>query len=176
MQLESPCRFCLCPSQLAALHQVLKVIFFETSQSRSHAACLRPGKDGLQATGSLRIPCTDHRSAQHSDWIHLFLPVALVPRPSVLGWHVPTSLPSYGSSVRGLPQVMLRKALQADSSVSTCRAGTVFESWDFKWDILFWKADARLRWPTTSYGPPLCSDTQLLKNSAITWTVCEVLC
>ena len=132
MQLESPCRFCLCPPQLAALHQVLKVVFFDTSQSRRRAACLMPGKNGLQATGSLHIPCTDHRSAQYSEWIHLFLPVALVPSLSVLGWRVPASLPSCGSSVQGLPQVVLRRALQAQlsssASASTCRAGTMSES------------------------------------------------
>lgn len=65
--------------------------------------------------------CTDHISARYSGWFHLFLPVALVPGLSVLGWRVPASLPSYGSSVQGLPQVMLRKALQADVSASTCR-------------------------------------------------------
>jgi len=51
MQLES-----LQVLSAAALHQVLKVVVFDVSQSRRRAACLMPREDGVQATGSLDIP------------------------------------------------------------------------------------------------------------------------
>lgn len=94
--------------QHAALHQVLKFVFLDMSQSRR---CL----NGRQATDGLHISCTNHRSSQYSDRVY----TALVPSMSVLEWHVPASLPSFDSSVQGLPNVMLRKALQADTSAST---------------------------------------------------------
>lgn len=115
-------QFCLCPPHPAALRWVLKLVSFDTSQSRS-ATCLVASKDGLQATDSL------HRSSQWNDWIHHFHPVPLVQHLSVLQWCVPALLPWFGSNTKGLPDLCLRKFLRFPSA-STCQAGTTSGSWD----------------------------------------------
>lgn len=116
MQLESPCRFSVCPPQLVALHQVLKAVVFDTSQSRRRAACLMPSKDVRQATGSLHAACTQPALATQvpsvvtgstfSSWLPCFQAHQCWDSACQL------SLPLHGSGVQGLPPVVLRKALR----------------------------------------------------------------
>lgn len=175
MQLESPCRFCLWPPWLAALHQVLKVVCFDSSQSWRCAVCLMPHKDGLQATGSLHIPCTDHRSAQYSNWIHFFFQLpwfkvcqhwdgACQPRCIRMAAVCRACLKSCSGKLFRLTPLPALAGQELCSRAETLVGHLILER------------RCQAKTAQTSYGPLLHSNTQLLKNSTIIWTVCEVLC